>query len=177
MVNVYDESIGELRDDYQLDLTDVETEDDLRKAFEKLPDKDGNPVPLSDPSKQNLLNSVKDYFNKSDSLQPNISQKIIDDVDTTDSVDRLNRVNKRIRDLEPRLQDDVIEKTNDKKIQLIIDSINENVQRDISLFDLPPSKLKSPISPSGVTITTASASIVKDKILAGETILPEDINF
>ena len=174
MAETYDETIGRLRDEYDLDLTGIETQQDLKNALSKIDEGTKQKV------KDNLtdINAVSKFFNESEEVQSQIVNTSISRIESTDSIQVINRLEKQAEVLPSSIEAEIVEQAQDRKVELIIESINREAQRDISLFeDLSPSQLKSPISPSGVTITTASASIVKEKILAGKTILPDDINF
>ena len=204
----YDEAIGDMRTEYDLDLSEVFNEDDLKNAFNKL---DSTQRP---DAKETLKNFADKFFEKSiGEVQPEVTKnfnKQIEEAVTVTLIEEIPLVEKNVRDeseikslideraiglitsaetvaqiitrvrIRNRIEDtevfdEIVETT---KKELILEHINEEIARDITLFeDLSPSKLKSPISPSGVTITTSSARTIKEKVLKGQTITEDDIQF
>ncbi len=203
----YDEAIGDMRTEYDLDLSEVFNEDDLKREFDKL---DATQRP---DAKETLKNFADKFFEKSiGEVQPEVTKnfnKQIEEAVTVTLIEEIPLVEKNVRDeseikslideraiglitsaetvdqiitrarIRIRVEDtsvfdEIVETT---KKELILEHINEEIARDITLFELPPSKLKSPISPSGVTITTSSARTIKEKVLKGQTITENDIQF
>jgi len=113
----YDETIGRLRDEYQLDLSKVFNQDDLENEFDKLKDDTGGRK-----GKKNLLDNVGDFFkDKPDGhdVQNQVTENFSKQINEADSADDLikgAKVGTNIRDVQ------VLQDTVDLKANVFIES-------------------------------------------------------
>lgn len=116
-MNTYDEAIGRLRDEYQLDLKDVFTDEDLKKKFEKLEKGKGK-------GRDNLIKNYKPFFEDSNKVQDEVTTNFEGEIKTRkeEELESL-KVEDNVRDKEnietwiEEAKDTIFEEKTDKYVE------------------------------------------------------------
>ena len=94
------------------------------------------------------------------------------------SSNKIPTIQSRIRIAKKKIDVEKLTKVRDDQIRgLILESVRKASSDRVIFEELSPSVLRSPISPSGVTITTKSARKIREKVLNNQLITESDIEW
>jgi len=178
MVTNIDDIISRLRNEEQIDLAEIENAEQLKKKFEDTKNLKGLSAEAFEARKKSLTNNFRDFFDGSSDVLGEVANTSISKIQSTDSIAIINRLEKNAQSLPSDVEDEILQQAEDRKVELVLDNIKEEVKSDIKLFDdLSPTKLANVLGGSGLTLTTLSAQQIKAKVLGGEEITEDDIDF
>ena len=164
----YDETIGRLREEYQLELEGIEDKKDLEKAFEKLAE-GSKPE-----SKKNLLNNVDDFFKESEGVLSEVANTAISGISTTDSFRVVSRLQKSAEELPSDIRDEVIELGEERKDELRLESAEQAI-KDVGEDVFIEKSATNSKSNIGFGLTTQQAQDIREKVRRGEDITIGDV--
>tara|TARA_Y100000310_G_scaffold215935_1_gene216891 strand:+ start:3196 stop:3771 length:576 start_codon:yes stop_codon:yes gene_type:complete len=190
MAETYDEIIGRLREEYQLDLIGIENEDDLKKALENITRKVDSQLPLDDESewKDKLTKNAKIFLSESEQAQSEITNTSISKIQSTDSIRVISRLQQQADVLPADVGGEIVEQGEERKKEVVLDFIEDKLTdadftiQDGELFSttgvkVTPQSFSKGFTPTGGTITLPSAKKIIDRFANNLTINEKDIEF